>query len=95
MIFRDFSEIQQHKSMRPGTVACNPQVIDLRAQCNTPDGLISYRLTNSDKFQALPHRLSGRNSGALSITVLFCTNNHFPLKKKVKEKKWQHLQEFK
>ena len=34
--FRDFSQIQQYKRMRPGTVAGDPQVVDLSAPSPQP-----------------------------------------------------------
>ena len=61
--FRDFSQIQQYKRIKLGTVAGDPQVVDLRALCNTPDRLISYKFNmHSDEWQVLPRRPTGRSS---------------------------------
>ena len=46
--FCNVSKIQHYNSIRPGTVAGDPHVTDLRALHNTPDGLISYKLTHYD-----------------------------------------------
>ena len=69
--FRGFSKIRQYKSMRPGTVAGDPQVVDLRALRNTPDRLISYKFTQSEQWQALPRRPAGRSRGVWSINKLY------------------------
>ena len=76
MFFRDFSKTQRYKSTRTGTVAGDPHVVDLRALRNTPDGLISYKLTHSDEWQALPRRPAGRSSGVWSITKLQTTTSY-------------------
>ena len=82
MFFRDFSKTQQYKSTRTGTVAGDPHVVDLRALRNTPDGLISYKLTHSDEWQALPRSPAERSSGVWSITKLY--KQPLPIKKKKK-----------
>ena len=85
--FRGFSKIQQYKSMWPGTVAGDPQVVDLEGPFAIPMA-DSFR-TSLCILKSAPQ--TGRaQQWSMAITKLY--KHSLPIKNK---SKWQHLQELK
>ena len=64
LYFRDFSKLDYLSSVRPGSSAGDPQVVDLRCLQYLPDGSVSYKINSSvsyklsyiDQWQPLPQR---------------------------------------
>ena len=84
--FKDYSDIGPYKSLRPGSKVGDPKVTDLRCLKYLPNGDIMYKVNYQDEWQELP---MPRNIQLKEPSVLH------PDKIKIKETKFQHLQQLK
>ena len=85
--FRDFSKITYYRSIRPGTSAGDPQVVDIRGLLYSPDGVIQYKLNHTDAWTPLPRR-----SNKATATS---THQLYRQPRPIKKTKWDHLQQLK
>ena len=75
--FKDLSKLSYYKSIRPGAVCGDPQVVDLKALLYCPDGVISYKLHHSENWTPLPRRPN--KAASADIPQLY--NRPLPIKK--------------
>ncbi|CAG9790243.1 unnamed protein product [Diatraea saccharalis] len=85
--FFDFSKSLMYDSIRPGRVANDPVVTDIRALLYEPEGLIKYKLSYNDDYVLLPKRPKPRS--ILPKPKLY--QSRIP----ISQIKWNHLQELK
>ena len=58
--FRDFSKLNYLSSIRPGSSAGDPQVVNLRCLQDLPDGSVSYNINYTDQWR--PHHKDGERT---------------------------------
>lgn len=85
--FHDFSKSLMYDSIRPGRVANDPVVTDIRVLLYEPEGIIRYKLKYDDDYSLLPRRPKPRS--ALPKPKLY--QSRLP----ISQIKWTHLQELK
>ena len=52
--FRDFSKLNCLSSIRPGSSAGDPQIVDLQCLQYLPDGSMSCKISYTDQWRPLP-----------------------------------------
>ena len=87
--FRDFSKLNYLSSIRPGSSAGHPQVVDLRCLQYLPDGSVSYKISYTDQWRSLPQRRRKNKADDNTITKMYKA----PMR--ITSTKWQHLQQLK
>lgn len=89
--FEDYSNKKEflYESIRPGRIAKDPTVTDIRALEYSPAGLIRYKLNFSDEYEELPRRFKPNQKRQGPRPKLYSSYL------KVNENKWKHLQELK
>ena len=66
--FKDYSELKYLSSIRPGVVAGDPQVVDIRGLQYLPNGTVNYKLRPTDVWQPLPMLRSARRGPMMIAT---------------------------
>ena len=69
--FRDFSKLNYLSSIRPGSSAWDPQVVDLRCLQYLPDGSVSYKINYTDQWRPLPQRQRKKKADDNTITKMY------------------------
>uniref|UniRef100_A0A1B6L2V4 Uncharacterized protein n=1 Tax=Graphocephala atropunctata TaxID=36148 RepID=A0A1B6L2V4_9HEMI len=89
--FKNFSkpESMVYTSIRPGRVAGDPTVHDIKAIVYKPNGQIETKIDLADGYQALPRRPKKNVVGSNTFSSLYSE------KRKIQRFKWNHLQELK
>lgn len=89
--FHDYSNKNDffYYSIRPGRVANDPTVTDLRVLEYNPNGIIRYKLRFEDEYKDLPRRSKNNRVRPGPRPKLY--NSY----QKINESKWKHLQELK
>ncbi|KAF6210059.1 hypothetical protein GE061_015815 [Apolygus lucorum] len=88
--FKDFTKNEIYHSIRPGRVAGDPTVVDLRAIKYTPEGRIFYKLNFDENYQEMQNRKR--------TTELNSTFDFPPLyrrRPRIPKDKWTDLQSLK
>ena len=89
IFFRDFSKLNYLNSIRPGSSAGDPQVVDLPCLQYLPDGSVSFKINYTDLWRPLPQRRRKNKTDDNTITKM-CKA---PMR--ITSTKWQHLQQLK
>ncbi len=76
-------------SIRPGSSAGDPQVVDLRCLQYLPDGSMSYKINYTDQWRPQPQRRRKNKADDNTITKMYKA----PMR--ITSTKWQHLQQLK
>ena len=87
--FRDFSKLNYLSSIRPGSSAGDPQIVDLRCLQYLPDGSVSYKINYTDQWRPLPQRRRKNKADDNTITKMYKA----PMR--ITSTNWQHLQQMK
>lgn len=87
--FRDFTQINTMKSIRPGRNGGDPVVTNLRALLYKPCGSIQFKLDFDDTWSNLPLKRNESTSIIKEPSPLYQT------RLKISQTKYQHLQELK
>lgn len=88
--FKDYSDknLYMYDSIRPGRVAKDPTVVDIRALKYNPEGTIEFKLSFDDDFRLLPRR-------PRAIQLVTGPPPLYSSPQKIPHSKFQHLQELK
>ena len=86
---QDFREHEKRKeeSIRPGSSAGDPQVVDLRCLQYLPDGSVSYKINYTDQWRPLTQRQRKNKADDNAIFKMYKA----PMR--ITSTKWQHLQQ--
>lgn len=88
---RNYSSHVVYPSIRPGKIAGDPQVTDIKVIKYSPDGVISVKTRFDAEFLDLPQKRGTR----LAVISIDSFPQLHPQKIPIKKQKWLHLQELK
>ena len=88
--FKDYTELNYYKSIRPGFRAGDPVVTDIRCLRYNADGIF-FKLQYSDEWSMLPQRLQLIQVSEMSKKI----KPLHPIPLKIKKEKFVHLQQLK
>lgn len=88
--FKAFGQLTSYKSIRPGRMAGDPKVTDIRALMYSPSGNISYKLRFTEPWALLPQR-----KGDFTAKNFDEMQNLHQGRLKIKAKKYHDLQQIK
>jgi len=71
--FRDFSKLNYLSSIRPGSSAGDPQIVDLRCLQYLPDGSVSYKINYTDQWRPLPLTKTEKEKKLMTTQSPRCT----------------------
>lgn len=88
--FRDYSALRFYETIRPSNKVGDPVITDIRSLKYTKDGKIMYKLSHLDDYMDLPVRRNTTTPTGHELVTRLYTKQL-----KIKESKYQHLQELK
>jgi hypothetical protein len=88
--FKDFSKLNLYKSIRPGKIAGDAKVTDIKC-LKYAEGTIKYKLSFEEEYEALPLRKTKINRNVCEIQIPNLYKTRLP----INQVKFNHLQELK